>query len=604
MDEKKEIKVKKSRIKKTLIIVTVILIIVSALLSTYVSLLMFSNGKIAGGTTVSNINIAFKTKAESKKILKKSVDTFYASNIPITVGNKQENFKPENLGITIYGDKTINEIIINETKINKTTLTKTPITNIIDFYFPKKGQREMTVLYSIDKEKLQNSLNEKFNLKELAPKNATFEFDESGEIKEIKEKNGQTIDINNVYKKLENNIKNLETGGLKIELKNKEAIIKTTELEDKKTQIEDVLKKIIVLQDPIYSTPWKIKMSEYKNWLEFNITDEGVVQEIIKQEELNKFIDEEVSKWLDKPVDTVKIYKNEKGNVEIEGEGADGIKIEREELKKDIETALRNNISEIVIPVSTVSPKLEISKELQDTGIVERIGVGHTSFYGSHTNRIYNIKTGASKFNGTIVEPNEIFSFTKTLGPVNSTTGYRPELVIKKEGTVPEYGGGLCQVSTTMYRTVLFSGLPIVERHPHSYAVSYYSQILGHGLDATIYIGGPDLKFKNDTGHPILIQAYVKNDYELYFIFYGTSPHRKVRLEGPIVYGYRSPSGTQYIDTKKIPAGTTKQVEIPHTGFSADWYRYITNEITGETTKEFLKTTYKAIPRKVLRGIE
>jgi vancomycin resistance protein YoaR len=106
--------------------------------------------------------------------------------------------------------------------------------------------------------------------------------------------------------------------------------------------------------------------------------------------------------------------------------------------------------------------------------------------------------------------PGEIFSFNSHLGPVDGAHGFLKELVIKPEGTLPEFGGGLCQVSTTAYRGALYAGLPIVERSPHSYAVGYYSQIGGHGIDATIYPGAHDLRFKNDTPGSLLLQAYTE----------------------------------------------------------------------------------------------
>jgi vancomycin resistance protein YoaR len=151
-----------------------------------------------------------------------------------------------------------------------------------------------------------------------------------------------------------------------------------------------------------------------------------------------------------------------------------------------------------------------------------------------------------------IIQPGQEFSFNTTLGIVDGSTGYRKELVIKPEGTLPEFGGGLCQVSTTMYRAILFAGLPVTDRAPHSYAVSYYSQVLGHGLDATIYLGGQDLKFTNDTGYPILVHTYTVDDYELYFDFYGTADGRSVELEGPKIYGHTKSGPTEYIETDQV----------------------------------------------------
>jgi vancomycin resistance protein YoaR len=165
---------------------------------------------------------------------------------------------------------------------------------------------------------------------------------------------------------------------------------------------------------------------------------------------------------------------------------------------------------------------------LDQLGINELISTGWSDAAGSPKNRIHNYTVGASKFNGVLIKPDETFSFNKTLGPVDASTGYLPELVIKEDKTVPEYGGGMCQVSSTAFRAALNAGLPIVERLYHAYPVQYYKPF---GVDATVYLPKPDLVFKNDTGHYILIQTRI-NGTKLYFDFYGTKANRTIKFSG------------------------------------------------------------------------
>jgi vancomycin resistance protein YoaR len=117
------------------------------------------------------------------------------------------------------------------------------------------------------------------------------------------------------------------------------------------------------------------------------------------------------------------------------------------------------------------------------------------------------------------------------------------ELVNKKNTTVPEFGGGICQVSTTMFRVALNTGLKITERHNHAYPVSYYNP---PGLDATIYIPSPDLKFVNDTKNHILIQSRIEGT-KLFFDFYGNPDGRQVELIGPTI-------------TEKTPEGKIRTI--------------------------------------------
>lgn len=323
----------------------------------------------------------------------------------------------------------------------------------------------------------------------------------------------------------------------------------------------------------------------------------------ITEEKLEQFLEtNEIPKALERPKEGRKIYRNVAGAAVFEGRGERGVTIDRFRLRALFEKALNERLESVEIPLLEEEAPLEIAEDLQHLGIRELIGVGYTTFVGSPPNRKHNIRVGVERFNGSIIKPGEIFSFNEHLGPVEAYTGYKPELVIKSDGTKPEYGGGLCQVSTTMYRAVLFSGLPILERSPHSYAVTYYSQVLGHGLDATIYPGVKDLKFLNDTPGSILVNSYVEGD-AAYFKFYGTSDERKVAFEGPFISNKRAPGPDEIVYTKELPLGKKKLQEKPHGGFDALWYRSVTNA-KGETTKETIFSRYRAVPAKYLMGGE
>ncbi len=198
--------------------------------------------------------------------------------------------------------------------------------------------------------------------------------------------------------------------------------------------------------------------------------------------------------------------------------------------------ALQKGTTTIDLVAQTTQPQKKLS-DLNNLGITELVGRGESKFTGSPRNRIHNITVGIGKMRGVIVAPGEEFSFNKYLGSVEASTGFLPELVIKAEGTVPEFGGGLCQVSSTTFRAAMHAGLPITARRNHSYAVQYYAP---QGTDATIYPGVQDLKFKNDTGHSILIWPYFKEKDYLIFDFYGTYDGRQVTLDKPVQYDRQS----------------------------------------------------------------
>ncbi len=198
---------------------------------------------------------------------------------------------------------------------------------------------------------------------------------------------------------------------------------------------------------------------------------------------------------------------------------------------RNILLAIKEDRSSAEIAFDLIAPTIT-AEYIDNLQITELLGHGESNFSGSPNARVHNIKIGANVFNSRVILPDEEFSFNTTLGVVDETTGYLPELVIRGQKLIPEYGGGLCQVSTTLYRAALASGLQIVERHPHSFPVKYYNP---QGFDAAIYPGVIDLRFKNDTGKPILIQSKVKGN-EISFDLFGTSDGRVITLNEPRIY--------------------------------------------------------------------
>lgn len=254
---------------------------------------------------------------------------------------------------------------------------------------------------------------------------------------------------------------------------------------------------------------------------------------------------------------------------------------------------------QIELPVQITNPKITLA-DTNDLGVNVLIARGISDFSGSPRNRRHNIATGANRFDGVLIEPNKAFSFLKTLGDVNARTGYLPELVIKGDETIPEYGGGLCQVSTTAFRAILNGGLPVDARRNHSYRVAYYEPA---GTDATIYQPYPDLKFTNDTDGYIMMDTYIKGD-QLFFDFYGTETGREVIMDGPRIFNVTNYPEPIYIDTSTLPVGEIRQVDSAHRGADAVLYREIYDENGELMSKDTFKSHYIPWPAKYLRGVE
>jgi vancomycin resistance protein YoaR len=276
------------------------------------------------------------------------------------------------------------------------------------------------------------------------------------------------------------------------------------------------------------------------------------------------------------------LFNFENGRVVAFKLSKDGKRVDLEKLKKQIiekmqEAAMAKEPQTftIKIPVEVLEPKVSTDK-INNYGIRELIAEGKSLFRGSIENRAYNINLAATRLNGILIPPGETFSFLKAVGDISTFTGYKQAYVISGGKTVLGDGGGVCQVSTTLFRAALNAGLPIVERNQHAYRVGYYEQDRLPGVDAAIYSPGVDLKFKNDTGKHILIQAYPDMvDYSLIFQLYGTKDGREVIVNEPVILSTSPAPEAEYIDDPNLPKGEVKQIDFAAAGANVYFTRVV-----------------------------
>lgn len=284
-----------------------------------------------------------------------------------------------------------------------------------------------------------------------------------------------------------------------------------------------------------------------------------------------------------------------------------GIEVEENETTTRVVEAVEKLISgdeptiKIVAGVKTTAPKIAL-ESINNLGINELIGRGESYYAHSIANRVYNVGLASSRVSGALLAPGEEFSFNKTVGEISAATGYRTAYVIQNGRTELGDGGGVCQVSTTLFRAAMNAGLPITERYAHAYRVGYYEQNSKPGYDATIFSPSKDFKFRNDTPGHILIQ--VMNDpknYHLVFEIYGTSDGRVATVSEARVSGISPPPPDLYQDDPTLPAGQVKQVDWAAWGAKSVFDYSVTRG--GETT--FTKTftsNYRPWANVYLRG--
>ena len=251
-----------------------------------------------------------------------------------------------------------------------------------------------------------------------------------------------------------------------------------------------------------------------------------------------------------------------------------------EQFKAQVNTPNRS----IPFVVRDIVPLANSSATAADLGITELITETTTWFSGSSDARKHNIATAAANFYGIVVAPYEEFSFNKYLGSITEADGYTEGLIIVGGLTIPGVGGGVCQVSTTLYQTAFFAGFPITERLPHGYMLGYYRDGAGHGMDATVYNDGNiniDMKFINNTPYHLLIENYFSEENQaLTFKFYSTSMGRTVVKEDPVfanVTEVPGPEQDRWEYVESVEPGTVEKIDWATEGADVSIRRLVYN---------------------------
>lgn len=228
--------------------------------------------------------------------------------------------------------------------------------------------------------------------------------------------------------------------------------------------------------------------------------------------------------------------------------------------------------------VNEIVPVVNSSATAADLGITELVGERTTWFYGSSNNRKHNIARSAANFYGIVVAPGEQFSFNKYLGDVTIEEGYETGLIIFGGQTIEGVGGGVCQVSTTLFQAVFWAGLDVNSRLEHAYRVGYYDDGEGPGMDATVYSPLVDFTFTNNTSNYLLIENYYNEQFEsLTFKIYSTDIGRTVEKSTPLFENVQPPPPDEWVYNAELEPGQIRQTEYAAEGARVTIERVVYN---------------------------
>jgi len=276
-------------------------------------------------------------------------------------------------------------------------------------------------------------------------------------------------------------------------------------------------------------------------------------------------------------------------------ESRTGVKLDLEKFKEKITESLKSLDEEKYIfdlPVIIVAPQITTKNILTELAISGELETYSTSLENKEENTIYNIKLSSEVINGILVKPQEIFSFNKYVGPAEKADGYKESTIIANGIFVNGYGGGVCQVSSTLYNAVLLANLPIVERYNHS-VYGEATKYVPLGQDAAIFYGFKDLRFKNNSDHAIVIFSKVFRD-TLQVSIFGSNEDKE---EVEIISKNKKVIDYQIIREKdsRLEAGQEIVVQEGVPGYQIKTYRIVRKD--GEEKIEFLADdTYMSVP--------
>jgi len=257
--------------------------------------------------------------------------------------------------------------------------------------------------------------------------------------------------------------------------------------------------------------------------------------------------------------------KEEKGLQILSGKFFDDFDKAIKKQKNKIENKTITLLSQVIEPEITLA-------KANNFGIEEFLAEGKSDFTHSIPERIHNLTLASSKFNGVLIPKDKILSFNEAVGDISSLTGYKPAYIIKGGKTLLGDGGGICQVSTTLFRAALNAGLEIIERYSHAYRVSYYENDSKPGFDATVFAPSVDLKIKNNTPAYILIETIIDKEKNLLFFYlFGKKDERQIKISPVSIWDIVPPPDPKYQEDPTIKKGVIKQIDFPAWGGKASF---------------------------------
>ncbi len=534
------------------------------------------DGKFYPGVTVAGISIGGLSRADAETALEARTATFQQTAITYVYQSRDWTFSAKELGISIDYDKTLQ----GAWEYGRDSGITSRYEALLD-----RGSYQAPLMLSVDDEVLKQTLSTISTDLNEKPVDATFAVD-GLDVQVTPEKPGRTLNLDAARKDSYDTLDTLEPSTVMLRVDVVQPEITAAHLEPSRSEAallvshkvtikhgdtrwtierEDIARAVVVPNDPVKTEP---------------ALDPGTLHLILQP------IVDTVN------TDPVNATLAWDGKLVATSDSKPGVSVDLDKLTElVIEAAGKESGRTVSLPVTDVAPDID-AKHLDKLGIVTLMGEGSSSFEGSSDARATNVQVSADKINHSVIPPGATYSFLDSIGTISVEAGFVEGKIISGGWYASDIGGGVCQVSTTVYRAALLAGLPFAEWHPHSVRVSFYElDNWPVGMDATIFQPETpdagitlDLQITNPTDSWILLEMTTDGD-RIYCDLYGANTGYQVTVSDPVISDPTDPpSQPLEKDSSDLPSGERQQTQTAQGGFTTTLTRQVV--LNGETIED------------------
>jgi vancomycin resistance protein YoaR len=543
--------------------------------------------KVHAGVSVSGVSLGGLTPEEATAELGSMVDQAQSSGITLTYGAETWTVMPADVNTQMDVDGAV----VAAMDVSREGNVFTDIGRRFKLYF---SHVDLPLNGTIDDSMMKSTLANVARDIDVAPINASLAI-EDAEIKVIEGQDGLSVDQAALGEEL---------GAVLVTLHSTEIEIPTTVVEPKvqaednaeaQEQAETMISGPVLLKDGDKS--WSLTPAQIASYMDFKSEFQNGVSTLVpylSASSMNAFFDQIEDDVAKEPV-SAKFDSD--GNKAWVIPGTVGQVINREKTAEAVNAAALNITGRTAaVGVDTTEPELT-TEEAEARGIKDLLATYTTPPYAGSSARQVNVRITTEYASNVMMAPGDVYNFDKQIGPRNAARGYKLAPGIVGPGKLEDvFGGGICQVSTTLFNAVFFAGLEVVERHNHSIYIDHYPK----GRDATVSAGGKNLRFKNDTSHWIWIRA-ISDGITTTFNIYGTDEGRKVSYTTSDFYNVVGRT-TVTIPTKSLGSGTTNVLIGGQSGKQLKCVRVVKGPDGTIIHEDKFISTFPMVPRQIEVG--